>query len=77
MLKWYKPCGADGLSPEGQSIDALLIAAGYARQECGNEHNGGAGHDLAICDAVYTRRQWDKVFLITHEHEAPVPGGAA
>jgi hypothetical protein len=70
MLKWYKPSGADGLNPEGRSIDALLIAAGYTREECCNEHNAGQDHDLTICRAKYSRGEWDKVFLITHEGDA-------
>ena len=77
LLSWYKPCGADGLKPEGQRIDALLIAAGYTRQECATDHNAGMNRDLTIGEAHYSRGEWDKVFLITHEQEAPAPGGAA
>ncbi|GHT94241.1 hypothetical protein FACS1894141_0540 [Spirochaetia bacterium] len=76
-LSWYKPCGADELNPEGQRIDALLLAAGYTRQERAAEHNAGMNRDLTICNCVYSRGEWDKVFLITHKQEAPAPGGAA
>ncbi|GHV89203.1 hypothetical protein AGMMS50267_15630 [Spirochaetia bacterium] len=75
-LSWYKPCGADELNPEGQRIDALLIAAGYTRQERVANHNAGMNDDLTICNCVYSRGEWDKVFLIIHTQEAPASGGA-
>jgi hypothetical protein len=72
LLIGYEPCGAEGFSPIGQKIDALLATEGFVNEERGKDTHCGDFNDLEIVRAWYGRGR-ERVSIITHFPETPAP----
>ncbi|GHU59535.1 hypothetical protein FACS189444_4980 [Spirochaetia bacterium] len=74
LLPGYKPVGAAECSPVTQSIDGLLMAAGFTVEERGKEAHCGWDNDIEIVQARYIKNNGERVFLITHLPETTCGG---